>query len=284
MSQDFDRPSIIPDATPQISSDDLPLVVWLRGDEEYADDFIVDATEAMNVLNIKRSRLTQISGTQLRVARIRMGQHIRPLYRKKDLEAYADAARAPVSHQKSAKLVNETLEKWQDTVDEIIRSTTQCLSLLGEEIKSQNKNFQQRTLKSQTHELGKFANELGELVRSVDFLSESAEHYNNAFQKRASDLLVDMHKSHETLNPLAQDVLALRKALGVLQQDVNQNAMATIAHHEEIMLLVKRLSAVVAAIRLEQQRVPEPPKPRLASERSISKIARERYRARALTF
>ncbi len=45
----------------------LPMVVWLAGDEAHADDFCIDADTAMQELGIKRSRLTQISGRELRV-------------------------------------------------------------------------------------------------------------------------------------------------------------------------------------------------------------------------
>ncbi len=48
---------------------DLPMIVWLRGDELYVDEFCLDADAAMKALGIKRSRLTQISGKELRVGR-----------------------------------------------------------------------------------------------------------------------------------------------------------------------------------------------------------------------
>ena len=86
---------------------DLPLVVWLRGDEDYCGDFSLDADAVMTQLGIKRSRLTQISGRELRVGRIRRGRYISPVYRQEDVEAYLAWTRATASQQKSASLVSE---------------------------------------------------------------------------------------------------------------------------------------------------------------------------------
>ena len=44
------------------SLEELPMVVILRGDEPYAESFCRDADYVMKKLQIKRSRLTQISG------------------------------------------------------------------------------------------------------------------------------------------------------------------------------------------------------------------------------
>jgi|GEM_PF-2676639 len=86
---------------------DLPLVVWLRGDEDYCGDFSLDADAVMDQLGIKRSRLTQISGRELRVGRIRRGRYISPVYRQADVESYLAWTRATASQQKSASLVSE---------------------------------------------------------------------------------------------------------------------------------------------------------------------------------
>jgi methyl-accepting chemotaxis protein len=284
MSVDFNtdpRSTIEPDQQGLVNVEELPLVVWLRGDESYADEFTVDAAEAMGFLNIKRSRLTQISGTQLRVARIRMGQHIRPLYRQKDLDDYANVTRAPASHQKSAKLVNETIEKWQDTVDEIIRSTSQCLNHLGEEIRSQNKNFQEKIVKTHARDLGKFAAELTAVSQRVDLLVESAAHYQQAFHKKASDLMAQVDRSNQSVEPLGHDVAGLKRSLRLLQQDVNQNAMAAIAHHEESLLTMKLLHCAIQTL---LQKAAEAVPPAQIPQRTHSRKARERYQSRTLSY
>src|SRR5438045_3561626 len=70
---DLDGQPICRESVPEITADALPMLVWLRGDESYCGDFCLDADQVMVRLGIKRSRLTQISGRELRVGRMRMG-------------------------------------------------------------------------------------------------------------------------------------------------------------------------------------------------------------------
>ncbi len=97
---------------------DLPMVVFLKGDEEFSPEFSIDAEGAMSMLGIKRSRLTQISGKELRVGRIRVDRYIRPMYRQKDLEDYQSWTRATASHQSSSQALQnigrELVNNWQD--------------------------------------------------------------------------------------------------------------------------------------------------------------------------
>jgi hypothetical protein len=90
--------------------DSLPMVVWLRGDEPYFEQFSYDADTAMAELSIKRSRLTQISGKELRVGRVRMGRYIKPVFRKEDLEKYKSWTRPTASHKKSSTLIDDATQ------------------------------------------------------------------------------------------------------------------------------------------------------------------------------
>ena len=90
---------------------DLPMVVYLNGEENYLKDFSLDADQAMDMLGIKRSRLTQISGRELRVGRIRRDRYIRPVYRVKDLEDYRSWTRSTASSQSSAQALEKVIEK-----------------------------------------------------------------------------------------------------------------------------------------------------------------------------
>ena len=83
----------------------LPMCVWLRGDGD-ADEFVMTAEEVMAELNIKRSRLTQISGRELRVGRKRVDRYIKPFYRQADVLAYRTWTRASATQQKNAELVD----------------------------------------------------------------------------------------------------------------------------------------------------------------------------------
>lgn len=121
-------------APQESDEDDLPLVLWLRGDEAICDEFTVDAETAMHRLGIKRSRLTQISGRELRVGKIRIDRYIRPVYRLIDIENYLQWTRASASHQKSAQAIElaakkmdeqrETLLQWLEEFTQNFQSTS----------------------------------------------------------------------------------------------------------------------------------------------------------------
>jgi hypothetical protein len=88
------------------TEDEFPMIVWLRGDEPWYSEFDMDADAAMDALSIKRSRLTQIAGKELRVGRVRVDRYIRPVFRSRDIEQYLNQTRATASHQKSSDVIN----------------------------------------------------------------------------------------------------------------------------------------------------------------------------------
>lgn len=98
---------------------DLPMIVWLRGDESWYPEFDLDADAVMQRLGIKRSRLTQISGKELRVGRIRMDRYIRPIYRSSDVEQYSNWTRATASHQRSSSAIKEAVDALQSQGSQI---------------------------------------------------------------------------------------------------------------------------------------------------------------------
>jgi hypothetical protein len=114
---------------------DLPLIVWLRGDEPWFSQFDLDAEAVMKTLGIKRSRLTQISGKELRVGRVRMDRYIRPIYRSLDVEHYLSWTRATASHQKSSDAIKTAVELLQQQSEQIQYSLRELSSSLGNSIK-----------------------------------------------------------------------------------------------------------------------------------------------------
>lgn len=82
---------------------ELEMVVWLEGHEPYVQEFCLNADQAMERLGIKRSRLNQISGKELRVGRIKSGRYIKPMYREQDIEGYLQWTRPTASHQASKR-------------------------------------------------------------------------------------------------------------------------------------------------------------------------------------
>lgn len=102
---------------PNEKAEELPMIVYLKGDEDFANEFSINADEAMNRLGIKRSRLTQISGRELRVGKIRHDRYIRPIYRVEDIESYINWTRPTASHKKSSDLLSQALETVQASLD-----------------------------------------------------------------------------------------------------------------------------------------------------------------------
>jgi methyl-accepting chemotaxis protein len=92
--------------------EELPMIVSLNEDESLVASFSMSADDVMQVLNIKRSRLTQISGRELRVGRLRVDKYVRPFYRPCDVEKYKEWTRATASHQSSAKALNEVVDRF----------------------------------------------------------------------------------------------------------------------------------------------------------------------------
>lgn len=124
---------------PLDAEDDFPLIVWLRGDEPWFTQFDMDADATMATLGIKRSRLTQIAGRDLRVGRVRVDRYIRPVFRSIDVAAYLNQTRATASHQKSSEAIqvaslafNAQIDRFQSTLDAISSNlTAQLNSVLG---------------------------------------------------------------------------------------------------------------------------------------------------------
>lgn len=96
-------------------SGDLPMLVNLSEEdawaERYGDEFVLDADQVMAQLKIKRSRLTQISGRELRVGRRREGRYIKPYYRKQDVQDYIGWSRAPATQVRGAQAFDHVWQK-----------------------------------------------------------------------------------------------------------------------------------------------------------------------------
>lgn len=101
------------------------MVVWLQGDEE---DFTLSAEDVMAALDIKRSRLTQISGRELRVGRRRVDRYLRPFYRPADVYSYQKSTRAALTRQRSAAAVNSVADDIEIRHKTLLQEMTAQLS------------------------------------------------------------------------------------------------------------------------------------------------------------
>jgi len=130
-------------------STELPMVVWLNGNESYFEAFTLDADAVMAHLGLKRSRLTQISGKELRVGRAKMGRYIRPIYRPCDVEAYQAWVKPTATHKKSSSVIEEAVQHLETQTEVSIRQMQELLGSFSE----QNRNTLGKSLAGQTREL-----------------------------------------------------------------------------------------------------------------------------------
>lgn len=106
-------------------TEDLPMITWLKGDESYFEEFSWDAKKVMEVLGIKRSRLTQISGQELRVGKARVDRYLRPFYRPEDVQNYLKWTQPTASHKRSTGIVDEARRRLEETTEELKKSLQQ---------------------------------------------------------------------------------------------------------------------------------------------------------------
>lgn len=102
---------------------DLPMIVFLDNDNN--SDFDISADEAMAELGIKRSRLSQISGRELRVGKKRIDRYLRPYYRRVDLLAYKDRTRPSTTKQQASEALLEAAQLIEVRVKALLQSTNE---------------------------------------------------------------------------------------------------------------------------------------------------------------
>ena len=105
----------------------MPMCVWLRGDED-SNDFTMTAEEVMVELNIKRSRLTQISGKELRVGRKRVERYVKPFYRHIDVLTYKEWTRASATRQRSAEIIEKAADDIEKRSERLLAKSQYTLS------------------------------------------------------------------------------------------------------------------------------------------------------------
>jgi hypothetical protein len=215
------------------STSQMPLVVWLRGDEPFAGEFNLDADAAMNLLGIKRSRLTQISGRELRVGRIRIDRYIRPMYRKSDIDEYLSWTRATASHLKSSDVLIAAANELREESKEVISH----LDLKFRELSSEF-GGQLNHVASETYRIQRDASKLlgGDIHTASD-------HIRMEMQGLKSDLMDSVSNHQLSQAETLQDAIAIPVS-EILSQTQSQNLTL-----EQLASQVSALQASVEAIK-----------------------------------
>ena len=107
------------------NTNELPMVVFLDNDSN--TDFDISADEAMVELGIKRSRLSQISGRELRVGKRRVDRYLRPYYRRIDILAYKDRTRPSTTKQHASESLIRAAQLIEVRVNTLLQSTNEQL-------------------------------------------------------------------------------------------------------------------------------------------------------------
>jgi chromosome segregation ATPase len=187
----------------------LPMIINLRGDEDLVDEFNWDADQVMEFLGIKRSRLTQISGKELRVARIRRDRYLRPVYREADVRDYQEWTRATATHQSSSRAIEQAIDSLDDRFSDI-------LVVLQEKLLQ----YEERStdlLKSQLHKL----DEAGfQRFQDIQDGLETQHGYSERQDRQQLRVLEYLIQQKETLAFSQAELQELRGFLGSFHQDI----------------------------------------------------------------
>ena len=192
----------------------LPSVVWLQGNEPFFSEFSLNAEEVMERLGIKRSRLRQISGKELRVGRTRVEKYIKPVYRPEDVKKYLEWTRAAASHLRSTTLIQSATQKLSEQHDELLK-------LLDERLKhhfAAEKRQQDYQFLSLTQEINLLKNSITkEVKKHSDIQQENSQtrfHYVEEKLKKISDLEMESKTNAIQIQALKS---YLAEAVGLIQ-------------------------------------------------------------------
>lgn len=211
----------------QENKETLPMVVWLKGDEDYADAFCLDAEAAMKELGIRRSRLTQISGKELRVGRIRIDRYVRPVYRPIDIAEYKKWTRATATHMRSSSVLDSAAKDLQKSAEEMEARIQTGLEDMAHSLRTQIEEFEGRLnnhgeVTAETV-IENVQSQLGELKSTISHIETSL--YDEWSQVKegldvltAEDLDVSMSKVNFGIDGLKDDQVKINDLMGKLVQ------------------------------------------------------------------
>lgn len=218
----------------------LPMVVWLRGEEDYFGEFSLEADQAMEMLGIKRSRLTQISGKELRVGRKRVDRYVRPVYRPEDVTQYLEWIRPTASHQKSSQVLFSAAENLSERSQELLKAYAdgshnilESVSVAGDQVVArvfdqlQQVSGQMRMLIA------------GERQRQVDAESEAAD--------KLARVLDAVGQSHSVVERMRAEMGELREIVA------SMHAMQT--YQKQQMLLLQEMVVSLGEVQAPPEKV-----------------------------
>ena len=243
---------------------ELPLIVWLRGDEDYCADFVLDADAVMSQLQIRRSRLTQISGKELRVGRIRRGRYISPVYRQVDVDSYAVWTRASASQVKSAHVVHEATAGLIEHSERLADYLQSVPEQLASELRQ---------------DLERASLQLTRTIHQQNDLRSAADDYAREFALASERRLKSvMNQQAETISQLLGHVQTQASQIQVLAQQARELAALARVQRQEFTDQAERqddaFAAFLAELQQIRQTIEKPAKQRPVSKAGIRRLSR----------
>lgn len=235
---------------------ELPMVVLL--DNANNTDFDISADEAMVELGIKRSRLSQISGRELRVGKRRVDRYLRPYYRRIDILAYKDRTRPSTTKQqasealiRAARLIEARVNTLlQSTNEQLQRALTDSIKQLRSELLSllsQQDGLRQQQLFSAQHE--KIIGAIESICRLIR--ENSATHAISELQQ----LMVQQFSVVNQLLSVQTEILtSLQEQQQVLEKQMS-SATGIIENNIKQTRVTRQLLASPAKIPTKRQRI-----------------------------
>ncbi len=250
----------------------LPMIINLRGDEDLVEEFVWDAEQAMEFLGIKRSRLTQISGKELRVGRIRRDRYLRPVYRESDLKDYQEWTRATATHQSSSRAIEQAIDSLDDRFSDLFvvihekfeQFESRSAQLLRQQLQNLDHSQNQRQrlmaaeydqdqqlltqrLMAELHKAQSFQNQQREQIRSLETELQQVRGLFGHFHQDLRSLLVQQNQFRKDMASFQEAQLEQQAALEKLRMQQWQVMQA------EVQLLQKTCQSL-----LEKEREVEP--------------------------
>lgn len=271
------------------NAEPFPMIVWLRGDEPWFSQFDMDAESVMSALGIKRSRLTQISGKDLRVGRVRMDRYIRPVYRSLDVEQYLKWTRATASHQKSSDAIKIATDHLQQQAESIQSTLANITASFSESIKAEMSAFITETVSSGMTTL---VNSFDTFTQNIDNTTSQVQQKTDLMSKAFDELTSSLHKTikeyscHQAaaletltlqMHQLSEKTALMEERLQAWDNMLQSNLTAIAAEIADLKKSGRFSKALSRKPKQLKIATPTPSKPRLATR---SAPARRKVRVR----
>lgn len=247
------------------SGEELPMTVWLRGDEPLCEEFTLDADAVMDQLGIKRSRLTQISGKQLRVGRMRLGRYLRPVYRQADVDEYLKWTRATATHLKSSSVLKDAALR----LEERSEALTNRLEVLGASLPDRLRQTERKLSRGLVRSVARLFQRQTRLVRRLETRLESARKGLTAkadeTHTRLANLEDKLSRLDTLMTRLAEEATSTRvqgqeerSRLESLLESVTTTTAESAKTHERLSQRIETLEATTHARRIPRRPIPSP--------------------------